>query len=332
MEILNDKDLNEAVYSMVDDCKAKLILITPYFDPPESLKKRIVKAAKRGVLITLIVRDIRKEEHASLTSSTKNALDLMLENGVSVKWATWLHAKIYISEKNAIISSLNLLETSFGLSKETGVQFPSISSEFDETMKRAEELRRDAEDYIASISSSAQKQRLDEVAAGGGSAKKQRSDDLIGGGGRGECYVFQRGECNRGSECRFSHGGAGEAGDGFGTSGMVPSKCLAFQRGEVAAGGGSAWLHHHHQQQQQNLPQCLDCSTTGPQITADKPRCYDCWQKQKSQPQPQPQPQHQHQHFRECLDCSFRGPQITAHKPRCYDCWLHSIDDDSDYY
>ena len=228
MEILNDKYLNEAVYNMVDDCKTYLILITPYFDPPESLKKRIVNAAKRGVLITLIVRDIRKEEHASLTSSTKNALNLMLENGVSVKWATWLHAKIYISEKNAIISSLNLLETSFGLSKEAGVQFPSISSEFDETMKRAEELRRDAEDYIASISSSAQ---------------KQRSDDLIGGGGRGECYAFQRGECNRGSECRFSHGGAGESGDGGFGSGMVPSKCLAFKRGECNRGDDCKFSH-----------------------------------------------------------------------------------------
>ena len=48
MEILNDKYLNEAVYNMVDDCKTYLILITPYFDPPESLKKRIVNAANRG--------------------------------------------------------------------------------------------------------------------------------------------------------------------------------------------------------------------------------------------------------------------------------------------
>jgi phosphatidylserine/phosphatidylglycerophosphate/cardiolipin synthase-like enzyme len=224
MEILNDKDLNKAVYSMVDDCQTNLILITPYFDPPERLKKRIVNAANRGVQVTLIIRDIRKEEHAFLTSSTKNSLNLMLENGVSVRWVTWLHAKIYISEKHAIISSLNLLETSFELSKETGVQFPSISSAFVETMKRADELRRDAEDYIASISSPAQKQRLDdrgqEVAAGGGSSKKQRLDNI----------------CQEG------------------------------------AAGGS--------QQQQNphdFPQCLDCSFRGPQITIDKPRCYNCW-------------------------------------------------------
>ena len=35
-----------------------------------------------------------------------------------------------------------------------------------------------------------------------------------GGGGAGACYAYQKGECNRGSGCRFSHdsgGGGGEA-------------------------------------------------------------------------------------------------------------------------
>ena len=64
-----------------------------------------------------------------------------------------------------------------------------------------------------------------------------------GGGGRGECFAFQRGECNRGSACRFSHGGAGESGDGGFGSGMVPSKCLAFQRGECNRGDDCKFSH-----------------------------------------------------------------------------------------
>ena len=30
-----------------------------------------------------------------------------------------------------------------------------------------------------------------------------------GGGGAGVCYAFQKGECTRGTGCRFSHEGGG---------------------------------------------------------------------------------------------------------------------------
>ena len=33
-----------------------------------------------------------------------------------------------------------------------------------------------------------------------------------GGGGGGTCYAFQKGECTRGSGCRFSHEGGGGGG------------------------------------------------------------------------------------------------------------------------
>ena len=33
-----------------------------------------------------------------------------------------------------------------------------------------------------------------------------------GGGGSGACYAFQKGECTRGSGCRFSHDGGGGGG------------------------------------------------------------------------------------------------------------------------
>ena len=43
-----------------------------------------------------------------------------------------------------------------------------------------------------------------------------------GGGGGGTCYAFQKGECTRGSGCRFSHegggGGGGELNDFFVTT------------------------------------------------------------------------------------------------------------------
>ena len=66
----------------------------------------------------------------------------------NVKWIEWLHAKIYVSEKSAIITSLNLLATSFSFSIESGVQFhPSrmyrdMKAEVDKLGCLAAELRR----------------------------------------------------------------------------------------------------------------------------------------------------------------------------------------------
>ena len=37
-----------------------------------------------------------------------------------------------------------------------------------------------------------------------------------GGGGGGTCYAFQKGDCTRGSGCRFSHEGGGGGGGGRG--------------------------------------------------------------------------------------------------------------------
>ena len=38
---------------------------------------------------------------------------------------------------------------------------------------------------------------------------------FLGGGGAGVCYSFQKGECDRGSNCRFSHEGGGGGGGGY---------------------------------------------------------------------------------------------------------------------
>ena len=50
---------------------------------------------------------------------------------------------------------------------------------------------------------------------GGGRDRGGYGDDRRGGGG-GVCYAFQKGDCSRGSACRFSHEGGGGGGGGYG--------------------------------------------------------------------------------------------------------------------
>ena len=62
------------------------------------------------------------------------------------------------------------------------------------------------------------------------------------------CYAFQRGECDRGDSCRFSHGpggGGGGGGGGFGRGGGGGGggACYAFQRGECDRGDSCRFSH-----------------------------------------------------------------------------------------
>lgn len=93
IQVLSDKKINQAMCRMIDESTKHLILITPYFDPPQKLKEKIVRAAaSRNVQITLVIRDIRQEEKSDLQEATRTAIELMRSNNVKVKWLEWLHA------------------------------------------------------------------------------------------------------------------------------------------------------------------------------------------------------------------------------------------------
>jgi cleavage and polyadenylation specificity factor subunit 4 len=62
------------------------------------------------------------------------------------------------------------------------------------------------------------------------------------------CYAFQKGECTRGDQCRFSHsegGGGGGGGGGFGGGGGGGGApvCYAFQKGECTRGDACRFSH-----------------------------------------------------------------------------------------
>jgi len=63
---------------------------------------------------------------------------------------------------------------------------------------------------------------------GGGGSYGGGGGGGYGGGGGGVCYDYQKGSCNRGSNCRFSHEGGGASGGGGGG-------------GWGASGGGDDW-------------------------------------------------------------------------------------------
>ena len=76
------------------------------------------------------------------------------------------------------------------------------------------------------------------------SSNRGRSES---GGGAGMCYAFQRGECDRGSSCRFSHGDAfsafGRGGAGRRSGTKSSEICYAFQNGTCDRGDLCRFTH-----------------------------------------------------------------------------------------
>jgi hypothetical protein len=66
--------------------------------------------------------------------------------------------------------------------------------------------------------------------------------------GPGVCYSFQRGECNRGDDCRYLH----ETQETQGR--RKTSVCYSFQRGECNRGDDCRYLHETTQRRARELP------------------------------------------------------------------------------
>lgn len=107
MDVLSSTDISREVLALIEGAQQVLILVSPYFDPWERLTTEIKRAANRpGAKVVLLLRggdDRAKQE--------EKARDLV-SAGVKVIFLSRLHAKVYISESQAIVTSMNLLKSS----------------------------------------------------------------------------------------------------------------------------------------------------------------------------------------------------------------------------
>ncbi len=100
--------------------KEKVYLISPYLQLNTNIGDAIEKALKNGVDIRLIFRkgyDLRDEERRFLINSSIQAREL-----------GHLHAKLYVSESEGLVTSLNLYNYSDKESRELGITVSDYKS------------------------------------------------------------------------------------------------------------------------------------------------------------------------------------------------------------
>ncbi len=97
--------ISTAVQDLIKEAERELILVTPYFKPWNHLQNAIRTRLKARIPVTLIIR-------ADEVQKTAPYLQPFADEGARVLSLERLHAKLYMSEKQAVLTSMNLLETS----------------------------------------------------------------------------------------------------------------------------------------------------------------------------------------------------------------------------
>lgn len=130
--ILNPSDIQTHLFRLINEAERRIVLVSPYvrFDKLRTLVRHIQGALKRNVKVSLFVRekDFSTGKEDVLASE---ALSQLRQDKLEVQELKDLHAKIYISEKHALLTSLNLLESSFNNSIEIGTWIPAGTPEYE---------------------------------------------------------------------------------------------------------------------------------------------------------------------------------------------------------
>ena len=98
-----------------------LFLVSPYIDFTPDQLNQLRAASRRGVMITIVFRYFETYEDAKEKTSFID--DTFKLPNIRIVSCQDLHAKIYLNEKNAILTSRNLYERKKGCSIEVGVLF-----------------------------------------------------------------------------------------------------------------------------------------------------------------------------------------------------------------
>ena len=109
-EFLNTSRISTELERIITDAEERLVIISPYIKVEQRILEKLEDAAKRGITVRVIhgKRDLRSDERGRLKplSSLSAVVELLYREN--------LHAKCYLNEEQAILTSMNLYEVSKG--------------------------------------------------------------------------------------------------------------------------------------------------------------------------------------------------------------------------
>lgn len=115
--IYTDNDITGQVVRVIREARENLVIVSPYVDRVPHVEQAILEAEENGATIAAFVRKDGKIEGGN---NGKTALDWFRLNDIEIVAVPHLHAKFYMNENEAVVTSMNLLKTSWLGSLELG--------------------------------------------------------------------------------------------------------------------------------------------------------------------------------------------------------------------
>ncbi len=121
------------LHEILDEAQKWVTLVSPYLaiEKLRDIERKIRNALGRKVTVTLVIRARDEHSRSGPSAVGLEMLRRLIDLGLKVYEVRDLHAKVYLSERNALVTSLNLLESSFNNSIEIGMCVPAGRTEYD---------------------------------------------------------------------------------------------------------------------------------------------------------------------------------------------------------
>lgn len=106
MKMLSSSKVVAAFDEIVESATRNLVIVTPYFDPWPHLAATLAQKLERKVPVYLLLRggdDRAKGESAAAP---------FVQRGAHLHFLDRLHAKVYLNERQALLTSMNLIKAS----------------------------------------------------------------------------------------------------------------------------------------------------------------------------------------------------------------------------
>lgn len=145
---LHEDLIGEDVYiNIINSAKKYLYIMTPYLIIDTDMTNALIRAAKRGVDVKIIVPGIPDKK--IVYTQTSSFFELLSNGGVKIYKLTkgFVHSKVYVSDdKRAVVGTINMDYRSLYLHFENGIymenvkEIKDVKKDMDETLKDCKRL------------------------------------------------------------------------------------------------------------------------------------------------------------------------------------------------
>lgn len=125
-EYYSDKELALFLEEMIQETKKWLIIVSPFVRISGRIKSYLETLIKRRVKIILVYKT--NDENTKSQNIVPDDYEWLINNNIQVNSCRNLHAKCYINEKYALVTSMNLHSSSLVNNFEMGVIFKACDN------------------------------------------------------------------------------------------------------------------------------------------------------------------------------------------------------------